>query len=108
MISRKGILKRSCPAGKLSQNREMTSIGRLETTWLLRKENAQQCGTAAPVSRALAAGRSLVAPSPPGPPAGGTVTRGTELAQASESGEQNPSGCTPEKPRTPGSQVGMR
>lgn len=107
MISRKGILKRSCPAGKLSQNREMTSIGRLETTWLLRRENAQQCGTAAPGSRALAAGRSLVAPSPPGPPAGGTVTHGTELAQASESGEKNPSGCTPEKPRTPGS-PGMR
>lgn len=85
MISRKGILKRSCPAGKLSHNREMTSIGRLETTWLLRKENTPQCGTAVPGSREPAA-RGV-------PQAGGTVTHGAELAQANEGGEKSPSGC---------------
>lgn len=71
----------------------MTSIGRLETTWLLRKENAQQCGTAAPGSREPAARDVTRGTFSAGPSGWWQVTRGTELAQANESGEKNPSGC---------------
>lgn len=91
MTSRKGILERSCPAGKLSQNGEKTSTGRLERTWLLRKENAQQ---------SAGSRRSLVAP----------LRLALELVHSDRerswhrprrAGEP-PSGCPPEKPRAPG------
>lgn len=44
MISRKGILETSCPAGKRSQNGEKTSTGWLEGTWLFRKAGCWQPG----------------------------------------------------------------